>query len=628
MNSYSMCNLCSKEYTNSNDRRFHAQTISCNDCGPYLIWDSTKMNCNDTSIELISQTDFCYDINISIKELINEKAFDEAARQIQAGKIIAVKGIGGYHFVCSPFIEETVLNLRQLKEREEKPFAIMFPTMDSIKAHCLVSKEEEQLLESIAKPIVLLYEKANLFAPSTSNYSILCGAFLPYTPLQLLLTKACGPLIMTSANLSNKPIIKDETTMLNLQSPYLSGVLYHSREILRVVDDSVAMIVNHEPLYIRRSRGYVPYPVFIDTTDDRNSTKSNLNNKELLSLGSDLKATFTLYKDGNAIVSQYFGDLEEVSVMEQYKESIEDLSTLLQIKPGLVICDMHPNYHSVKYGKKSGLPLLFVQHHHAHIASVMAEHHIKEKVIGVAFDGTGYGIDGTIWGGEFLLCEGDSFIRAAHLLYTPILGGDLSMKDGRKSATCLLHHYGLDKFMEDNRAPLITKALDNNINTIQTSSMGRLFDAVSSILNICHFNHYEGESGILLEQKAIQGLKEKENTVKLSFAYLQEDSTIKIDPSPLLEALCNLKDKVKSSTLSLSFHYAVSDMILTICKLLKDSSATNLVALSGGVFQNRVLLERTTELLKENNFRVYWNKIVPPNDGGISLGQTYIGLLK
>lgn len=694
MSDFPMCDCCEDEYTTTKDRRFHAQTISCHDCGPYLIWHPG--------------------------ELTKEAALNEAIHQIKEGQIIAVKGIGGYHFVCSPFLERTVKNLRLLKEREEKPFAVMFPNMDTIKEYCDVSKEEEELLISTAKPIVLLREKGQHFAASTNKGSKYCGAFLPYTPIQLLLTKECGPLIMTSANISHQPIIKDDETILALESEYLGGVLYHKREILRSVDDSVAMIVNQKPLYTRRSRGYVPYPVFLNRQDtilidkkakdkkiSNNTSKDSqthfIDSTDILAFGGDLKATFTLYKNGAAIVSEYFGDLEENAVMEQYQKAIKDLSNLFQINPKLLVCDLHPNYHSVQLAKSYNLPLMQVQHHQAHIASVMAEHNLTQKLIGIAFDGTGYGIDGAIWGGEFFIWEPEinqniyneenpniynkenpnkdngsnpnmyngnnsniysgnnpnkdscelqekqklisledknshlisldgklngQFKRAAHLAYAPLIGGDSSMKDGKKSSTCLLHHYGLDSFIDDKRAPLICSALDHNINTIQTSSMGRLFDAVSSILDICHYNQYEGEGAILLEQAALEAIDMAEPVPKLEFSYYENDNTINIDPKPMLESLCKLKGTINSSLLSLSFHYAISEMIVTLCKHLREREKTNVVAISGGVFQNRILLEETIHRLSKNGFQVYWNTIVPPNDGGISLGQTYLGLLK
>ena len=418
MKDFDMCPDSLEEYTSPNNRRFHAQTVSCNNCGPYLIFN----------------------------DLINEEALDEAIKVINAGGIVAIKGIGGYHFACSPFKEQTVENLRKLKGREEKPFAVMFPSLDSVREYCVVSKEEEELLESKAKQIVLLYAKENMMANSTNKDSIYCGAFLPYTGLQMMITASCGPLIMTSANISNQPIIKDDAEMLSIKSPFLCGVLYNTRRIVRSVDDSVAKVIDHKIQLTRRSRGYVPYPVFI--------SKSN-KDLQIFAAGSDLKASFCLYRSGNAVVSQHFGDLEESTFLDEYKNSVQDLSHLLKISPDIAVCDMHPNYHSSKYAQSLGIPVIYAQHHHAHIASVMAEHNLKERVIGVAFDGTGYGTDGNIWGGEFLVCEGADFNRFAHLKYTSILGGDQSMRDAKKTATCFLINQELNQYINDERSNII-----------------------------------------------------------------------------------------------------------------------------------------------------------------------------
>ncbi|MEI7884448.1 MAG: carbamoyltransferase HypF [Clostridia bacterium] len=591
MQDFIMCSSCHKDYISTDSRRYHAQTISCNNCGPYLIFNN----------------------------LINEQAFEETVKIINAGGIVAVKSIGGYNFVCSPFKEATVKNLRKLKGRETKPFAVMFESLASVREYCIVSKAEKNLLESKAKPIVLLYTQNGNMAKSTNLDSLYCGAFLPYTPLQIMLTKSCGPLIMTSANISDKPIIKDDLEMLNIQSPFLSGVLYNTRRIIRSVDDSVAKVTDHKPQLIRRSRGYVPYPILLG---DGNR------NLQIFAAGSDLKACFCIYKQGSAIVSQYFGDLEEHNVMEEYKESVADLLCLMKIDPCLVICDLHPNYHSTRYTESLGIPIMYVQHHHAHIASVMAEHNLHERVIGVAFDGTGYGTDGNIWGGEFLICEGADFTRFAHLNYMPILGGNQSMLDAKKTATCFLLQLGLGQYVQDQRSNLIGTALKNNVNTILSSSMGRLFDAVAAILEIQDYNFYEGQCAINLEKAAILALRNKIRPQKIAFTINRVNGRTEIDIKSVLKKVCRLKEKVNVGSLALGFHYAVADLILEICKIIRVDENINKVALSGGVFQNTVLIERALSILRKNNFNVYYNLSVPPNDGSISLGQVFIGLMR
>nr|WP_314461567.1 carbamoyltransferase HypF [uncultured Clostridium sp.] len=597
MKDFSMCSACKKEYTSPRSRRFHAQTISCNDCGPYLLYqDNGKPDS---------------------EEFTDREALKKAVKVLADGGIVAVKGIGGYHLACSPFLEQSVVRLRQCKGREEKPFAVMFHSLSEIRRYCDVSKEEETLLNSKARPIVLLHMQEDLMAPSTNKKSICCGAFLPYTPLQHLLTEKLGPLIMTSANVSGQPIIREDDCMLSLSDPFLDGVLYHKRRIVRSVDDSVAKIVAGSPQFIRRSRGYVPYPVFLQ--------KEKAGETEVFAAGGDLKAAFCLCCGERAVISQYFGDLEECGVMGEYKKSYKDLTRLLNITPGLAVCDLHPNYHSARFAQSLPLPFIKVQHHHAHIASVMAEHGLKGPVIGVAFDGTGYGTDGSIWGGEFLICEGKEFVRAAHLSQFPILGGDQSMRDGKKTAICYLHHAGLDGFIAEERKHIITAALDQGINTVSTSSMGRLFDAAASVLCIAHENRYEGECAVLLEQEAERAKGEHIKPPSLPFLITEEDNVLKLDPRPFFEAAVRCKDREKTGALALSFHHAAAEGIAGICERLRSRYHISEVALSGGVFQNTLLTERTLTLLRERGFLVYVNRLVPPGDGGLSLGQIYLG---
>lgn len=596
MKEFPMCTACQMEYTSPYSRRFHAQTISCNDCGPYLLYQDNR--------------------NPERDELSDREALKKAIMVLAAGGIVAVKGIGGYHLSCSPFLEQTVDRLRRLKGREEKPFAVMFHTVSDIRKFCDVSPEEETLLKSKSRPIVLLHMREDSMAPSANKGSNCCGAFLPYTPLQYLLTAQLGPLIMTSANVSGQPVIREDDSMLSCRDNNLNGVLYNHRKILRSVDDSVTKIVAGRPQLIRRSRGYVPYPVIL---------KETVSSADIFAAGGDLKAAFCLSRGERAVVSQYFGDLEACSVMEEYKKSYRDLCRLLHITPGLAVCDLHPNYHSSSFARSLSLPVISVQHHQAHIASVMAEHGLNGPVIGVAFDGTGYGTDGSIWGGEFLICEGKEFVRAAHLRPFPILGGDGSMRDGKKTAVCYLHHTGLEKYFPEDRCRVITAALDHRINTVLTSSMGRLFDAAASVLQIAHENRYEGECAILLEKEAELVRRLHITPPSLPFLITEKKEVLELDPYPFFETAVRCKDREKRRALALSFHYAAAEGIAGICERLRSRYHTSDVALSGGVFQNTLLTQRTITLLKEKDFRVYINRLVPPGDGGLSLGQTYLG---
>lgn len=684
---YKMCTSCNMEYTTPVDRRFHAQTISCNDCGPYLIlYDKreanterknsflpdvedmadNKIRCSeeatyaknccsanttDTKNCCVEDTDgvknccsddtagvkhCCSDDTTGVKHCCSENiaimkysyyekvALDRAVSIIKSGGILAVKGIGGYHLVCTPFSEETVCNLRKLKVREEKPFAVMFDSMTSIKNFCEVSDEEEALLLTQARPIVLLYMHTNTMAPSTNQGSLYCGAFLPYTPLQILLTKQCGPLIMTSANISDQPIIREDEVMLSMISPYLDGVLYNTRRIMRSVDDSVAKVIDGKPQLIRRSRGYVPYPVFLSPEH----YSDVFDNQVIFAAGGDLKAAFCLYQNGSAVVSQHFGDLGEVSTFQEYKNSLTDLSSLLKLSPTLAICDMHPHYYSSEFAQSLGIPVIQVQHHHAHITSVIAEHALQGKVIGIAFDGTGYGTDGCVWGSEFMICEGSEYTHAAQLKYTVILGGDESMKDAQKTATCFLLSNGLEEYVTDERKVIIKAALEHRINTVMTSSMGRLFDAVASILGVGQVNSYEGECAALLERMAVLAIRDGKEPEELYFVIDTESKIIMIDPRKVLKDLCSFRKVKDIGSLALGFHYALAQAIGEVCEKLSKIYHSNIVALSGGVFQNIVLTERALLILRQKGFEVYINHAVPPNDGAISLGQTYIGLKK
>ena len=598
MDEFPMCEQCKKEYTHPEDRRFHAQTISCHDCGPYLLFQTPTGSVWN-----------------------RQEALCQAVELLKNGEILAVKGIGGYHYVCSPFMEESVRTLRKIKGRDKKPFAVMFESIEQIREQCECTPKEEELLNSKARPITLLRQNSDFcFAKGVVGDSLLCGCFLPYTPIQILLIKECGPLIMTSANVSNQPIIREDEEMIEISKREKIGILYHERKILRSVDDSVARIVkNNQVQMIRRSRGYVPYPFFLEARP-----------KQLLAMGGDLKSTFSFYKEGKAVLSQYFGDLDEELVEKEYERELVDLSNFLQINPETIICDLHPNYHSVqlakKYKKEYNCNVIQVQHHHSHIASVMAEHQLSGPVIGIAYDGTGYGVDHAIWGGEFMLCEGRDCKRVSHLKYIQMPGGDGTMKDARKSATCYMIGANLEQHCVDERLTILKAAIDNQIQTFSYSSMGRLFDAVSSILDIGHWSQYEGESAILLEQKASLYNENVEIPEEMKFRIYQNDETWEVDWKPVIQYLCENKDKFTSSKLAYLFHQSVIDMTVKQCKYIYEKTGIQSVALSGGVFQNQILLNGVTEKLKNEQFKVYRNQLVPPNDGGISLGQVFIGI--
>ncbi len=590
MNDFPMCDACAQEYA-GNDRRRHAQTISCHDCGPQLI------------------------LHEGTARLEADEALARSITLLREGNILAIKGIGGYQFVCSPYSEETVRRLRLLKRRERKPFAVMFPTPDAIKEHCIVDAEEEALLLSPARPIVLLKKRNDPFAGNVSDESRMIGAFLPYTPLQHLLLDACGPLVITSANLSSEPIITEDADMISLQSPHLAGVLRNARRITTPLDDSVARVVCGRPQIIRRSRGYVPLPIML----------AQHANAPLLAMGGDLKACFCFSAEDRAYPSQYFGDLEEHNTLHSYKNNLAHMERILGLRPRTVVCDLHQAYHSTAYAhalcKEEDIPLLQVQHHHAHIASVMAEYNLS-GCIGVAFDGTGYGTDGTVWGGEFLLCHDAEFERVGHLDPLALLGGDQNTKDAQANALCHLHACGLCS--DDRRFSLIRAALDAHVNTVQSTSMGRLFDAVSALLGIKCYNGYEGECAISLENAALSAVQNHAEPYPLSFEVEQYAKKRISSRLPLIRSL--IEAHASKEELALGFHYAVAEMVLTMCKQIRAETRENRVALSGGVFANRLLTQRCVFLLEAEGFSVHLNSRVPCNDGGIALGQIWIAL--
>lgn len=614
---FSMCEFCQSEYSDRKDRRYHAQTISCHDCGPVLL-------CRVRETEPGKE-----DVDVGKIEKQALEPLQLATRLLDRGDIIALKGVGGYYFVCSPFQEAAVQALRRLKIREEKPFAVMFRDIAAIKAYCVVSEAEEKLLLSNAKPIVLLARRPNVAAPIHAEVyktSRFIGAFLPGMGLQYLLADHCGPLIMTSANMSERPIIKDDQEMFALweekADPIFSGVFYNERQIRIRLDDSVARIIDGQPQMIRRSKGYAPTPLYIANT--------LVEKDAIFAAGAQLKSAFSLSRGSFAYASQYFGDLDGRDNFAVYEENLERMEALFHIRPQLAVSDLHPLYETTKFAERyaaaRGIASIKVQHHHAHIASVMAEHDVKGRILGVGFDGTGYGNDGTIWGGEFLLCEGVDFDRIAHLEPIEMLGGDGSMKEGWKSALCYGHRYleGLPRHLEeDPRWPLVKAGLENRINTIASSSMGRLFDAVAAFCGIHDTNRYEGECAIQLENWAARALQAGLKPLKMEFACKGE----KVSPGPVFTAMAEaLAAGVDPAALALGFHDAVAEMILAVAEKVREEKRVRQVALTGGVFQNKILMEKTLALLRKAGFDVYYNVSVAPNDNGICLGQNYIGM--
>ncbi len=621
MKDFEMCPDCRREYTKRGDRRRHAQTISCRKCGPLLIYSRSG------------------------EELTEDDALSRCITDLKAGKVLILKGIGGYQIACLASSEEASETIRKIKGREAKPFAVMFPNMESLLEYAETSEAEENLLKSPAAPIVLLRARENgkKLAPSVCGKSDHIGAFLPYTGLHIQLTAACGPLVMTSCNASSEPIITEDEKALEFAKAcgdVVAGVAGNARRIVTPLDDSVTRVFEGEPVFIRRSRGYVPEPVILKKAAVRGCA---------LAMGGDLKSVFALASGDRVYMSQYFGDLEEYSVTAALEKGIERMKTLFALDPDRVIADLHPGYVSSRIAEelaeKMQVPLWKVQHHRSHVASVMAETGLRD-CIGIAMDGTGYGDDSAVWGSEFFLCKEGSMDRASHLDYTELAGGDVSSKNARQNALCQILSLGLSAEAEAIGDPsersLLQAVLTHGIGTSRNGSMGRLFDAVSAILGICEMNRYEGECAILLEQAAHRALKAGLPPVPMAFELSEqtggENAGIIWSRKPVLETCLNesglmqdgregaqlrAADMEIRDRLALGFHLAVADGILKTCEILRDRTGESKVVLSGGCFANMLLCGRTVSALKNAGFEIFWNKKVPGNDSGLALGQIY-----
>lgn len=605
MRVFEMCPQCQSEYENIEDRRYHAQPNACADCGPQVSLYQNK------------------------RKLESVGPIEKAVKLLKEGKIGAIKGLGGFHLACDATNNKAVAKLRRLKNREAKPFAIMSFNLEKIKKYCKLGKKEEEWLINRARPIVLLKKKedsliSSLVAPR-NNY---LGVMLPYTPLHYLLLKDnFTALIMTSGNIADQPIIGDNQEALEKLDSIADFFLLHNRDIFNRCDDSVLKIINSDNMFFRRSRGYVPYPIILD-----------FKLKEVLALGGELKNTISFSKENYVFLSQYLGDLKSVETLSFLKKSIASLKKMFRINPEIIACDLHPDYLSTQYaeeiGAKKGLKVVKVQHHHAHIVSCMVENNIKEKVIGVAYDGTGYGDDGKIWGGEFLLCDLKEYLRVGHLKYCSLPGGDKAiMEPWRMTYSYLYSIYGpkaktLDinfiQRMDYDKLSIIEKMIDKNINSPLTSSCGRLFDAISSLIGIRDEISYEGQAAMELESFCASGIKER-----YKFCIYKEGMEFIIDPQEIfIEIIKDLKEGIDKKIMAAKFHNTVAEFTLNLCGKIRENSGINKIALSGGVFQNKYLTEKVVSLLEDKGFKVYTQSKVPPNDGGISLGQAVVAGLR
>lgn len=605
MAKFPMCATCRWEYEDPANRRFHAQPNACPACGPQVVLLDKRGNPVEGS-----------GVIASVQELLRN------------GEMVAIKGIGGYHLACDARNSQAVTTLRKRKYREDKPFALMAYDVDSVREICEVSPSEEKLLLSPSRPIVLMRKKGHCsVAEDVAPHQRYLGVMLPYTPLHCLLLHGTGLiLVMTSGNRSDEPIAHEDGEAFSKLGGIAGYFLIHNRDIHIRCDDSVARAWRDQPILIRRARGYVPSPMRLPFSLERH----------ILSCGAELKNTFCLAKDDRAFVSHHIGDLDSVETLRSFEQGIEHFKRLFAIEPEVVAYDLHPEYLSTKYALAlEGNHKLGVQHHHAHIVSCMVDNGIEGKVIGVAFDGTGYGLDGTIWGGEFLVADFYDFQRLAHLKPLPLPGGEAAIREPWRMAVSYLYAVYGDDFLkldfelvnriDRGRLRLVKQMMDRRFNSPPTSSMGRLFDAVSSLLGIRDRVNYEGQAAVELEMIAGEDCS---NGYECRVTNGRDDTLI-IETVGLIQGVVeDLGAGIERSVISAKFHNTVAHMILDVCRRIRDKSGIGRVALSGGVFQNMFLLQRVDRLLFKAGFDVYTHHRVPPNDGGISLGQAVVAAMR
>jgi hydrogenase maturation protein HypF len=598
MRHFKMCPACQAEYDDPLNRRFHAQPNACPDCGPQVSLKDGQQNVIET-----------------------QNPIDATISLLKKGHILAVKGLGGFHLVVDAENETAVATLRQRKHREEKPLAVMSGDIKTIRQYAQVSREEADLLQSQQRPIVLLEKKNNdILAPGVSPKNRTVGVMLPYTPLHYLLVKdRFTALVMTSGNLSEEPIAIDNTDAAERLKNIADFFLVHDRDIYLRSDDSVVRIVDNTHRFFRRSRGYVPVPVFL---------KSPL--KRILACGAELKNTVCITRQDQAFLSQHIGDLENLATYDFFEMTIAHLKRILSIKPEIIVHDMHPDYLSTRYAlEQKQMKRIEVQHHHAHIVSCMAENHVEEPVIGLAFDGTGYGLDGSIWGGEVFITRLDGFDRAAHLAHIPMPGGAAAIKEPWRMAVSYLYGaYGNELFhrrlpllekLDQGKVKIMVEMIEKDVNAPKTSSLGRFFDGVAALVGLRRQVAFEGQAAMELEMVA----KSLEHE-PYDYAWSSDDIR-QMDPRPIIQGVVgDIEKGVTPSVVSGRFHATLLAMFTDLCVVIGKETGLSRVALSGGCFQNKRLLSGLTRNLHARGFQVLTHQRVPANDGGIALGQAVI----
>jgi hydrogenase maturation protein HypF len=601
MAQFALCPACSTEYHDPLSRRFHAQPIACPVCGPQIGYQSKNTPIVDGTDAALAAT--------------------QAA--LKMGQIVAIKGLGGFHLACDATNNQALETLRQRKGRVDKPFAVMVRDVEIAHQIALINDDVANLLVSRQRPIVLVRKRpgsqlSSLVAPGNPYI----GLMLPYTPLHYLLLDET-PLVMTSGNLSGEPIAIDNAEALERLAPLVDAFLLHNRPIHTPCDDSVLRVHDCHEMPIRRSRGYTPYPIQLPIAQHT-----------LLATGGELKNTFCLVHQGYAFLSQHIGDMENLETLQAFETARENLCRLYRAEPQAIVCDLHPSYLTTqwaeRHAEKMNLPLIRVQHHHAHIASVMAEHHLtgEQPIIGICLDGTGYGTDGTIWGGEILIADYRDFQRVAHLKPVPLPGGDAAIK--RPYRMAIAHLWAAGMAWDDDLPPvaacsiperkILARQFETGFQTVPTSSMGRLFDTVASLLGIRQHVTYEAQAAIELE-----GLLRENAPANFAFGIFQDtNGTLIIDSNPVIQAIVGQwRSGIDTAIIAARFHAAVADALVEVCLRLREFG--EIVALSGGVFQNSHLLNITVQRLRDQAFDVLTHRQVPSNDGGLALGQAAVG---
>jgi hydrogenase maturation protein HypF len=612
MASFNMCSECTIEYANPMDRRFHAQPNACPRCGPeiYLLNRDGSQN-TQTNFEVILT----------------------AAQKLANGEILAIKGLGGYHIACDALNEQAVKVLRQRKYRESKPFALMVPDVATASIFCKLNLQEINLLQSHQCPIVLLSKRFHYTVSSeiAPNYNTF-GVMLPYTPIHHLLLNAFSKimgrnhrtvLVMTSGNMSEEPIAYSDEDARKRLFVIADSLVGHNRNIQTRCDDSIVKMTEAGVQILRRSRGYVPESLMMNFQFSL----------PLLACGGHLKNTFCLGKGHRAYLSHHIGDLENLETQNAFEEGIEQFQQLCDIQPEVIVYDLHPEYKSTRFALKSSIAnKIGVQHHHAHIASVMAEHGLNESVIGIAADGTGYGSDGMLWGGEIMIADFVSFKRYAHFKYVPMPGGEKAIRQPWRMAAVYLHQAFGEAFLDLDipfvrninlrKWDIMSKMIVKKLNCPNTSGLGRLFDAVAAILMLRSDVDYEGQAAIELEMIATP-------CNESYFIEISKTDPVILDVAPMIRSIVKeIQNQVPISSISGKFHYTIAYFLAQQCQQIRRETELNSVVLSGGVFQNSLLLKLVFQFLITFDFQVYVNHKVPPNDGGLSLGQVAIAAAK